>query len=93
MIPLGFSLNQHRRPDQAPFRFFFMKLQQNQTWQAGGEYLRIIHLNRKEVGYKSFLDPTSCDGTHHQISKKEFCRLVKGAVLLPPGRREDSPPR
>lgn len=68
-----------------------MKLQQNQTWQSGGEYLRIVRLDRKEVGYKSLLDPTSRDGTHHQISKKEFCRLVKGAVLVPTVPRDDSP--
>lgn len=66
-----------------------MKLQQNQIWQAGGEYLRIVRLDRKEVGYKTLLDPNSRDGTHHQVSKKEFCRLVKDAVLLPTVRREE----
>lgn len=59
-----------------------MKLQQNQTWQAGDEYLRIVRLDRKEVEFKSLLDPTSRDGTHHQVTKKEFCRMIKTATLL-----------
>ena len=60
-----------------------MKLQQGQIWNRGGEFLRIVELQRLEVEYKSLLDPTSRDGTHHRISKKEFCRLIKGASLLP----------
>ena len=63
-----------------------MKLQQGQVWKQGGEYLRIVHLARLEVEYKSLLDPHSRDGTHHQIKKKEFCRLLKGATLLPPAK-------
>ncbi len=60
-----------------------MKLQQGQIWNRGGEYLRIVDLQRLEVEYKSLLDPASRDGTHHRLSKKEFCRLLKGAALLP----------
>ena len=60
-----------------------MKLHQGQVWQRAGEYLRIVDLQRLEVEYKSQLDLTSKDGTHHRTSKKEFCRLLKGAKLLP----------
>ena len=59
-----------------------MKLQQGQIWNRGGEYLRIVDLQRLEVEYKSLLDPATRDGTHHRISKKEFCRLLKTATLV-----------
>jgi hypothetical protein len=39
-----------------------------------------------EVEYKSLLDLASPDGTHHQTSKKEFCRLLKAATLVPAGK-------
>jgi len=61
-----------------------LKLQQGQVWKAGAEYLRIVRLDRLEVEYKSLLDLASPDGTHHRASKKEFCRLLKTATLLPP---------
>ena len=60
-----------------------LKLQQGQVWKANGEYLRIVCLNRLEVEYKSLLDLASPDGTHHRATKKQFCRLLKGATLLP----------
>ena len=66
-------------------RIITMKLQQGQVWKQGGEYLRIVLLERFEVEYKSMLDPTTKDGSHHRASKKEFCRLLKGATLEPPG--------
>lgn len=59
-----------------------MKLAQNQMWKKGAEYLRIVHLERLEVQYKAITDLPSGKGTHHHVSKKEFCRLLKGATLL-----------
>jgi hypothetical protein len=59
-----------------------MKLQQNQIWLKGSEYYRIVQLDRAEVQYKIMTDPLSGRGPHHQVTKKEFCRLLKGAVLL-----------
>ncbi len=61
-----------------------MKLKQNQVWKAGGEYLRIVHLERLEVHYKSITDLLAGTGPHHQVSKKEFCRLIKEGTLLSP---------
>ena len=61
-----------------------MKLQQGQVWKQGGEFIRIVHLKRLEVEYKSMLSPATRDGTHLHIGKKEFCRLIKGATLVPP---------
>jgi hypothetical protein len=57
-----------------------MKLHQNQLWRQGNDLYRIVHLERLTVDYKK-LDPADPEvGTHHQLSKKEFCRLIKGAV-------------
>jgi len=59
-----------------------MKLQQNQIWLKGSEYYRIVQLGRLEVQYKTMTDPLSGRGPHTQVTKKEFCRLLKGAVLI-----------
>ena len=59
-----------------------MKLQQNQIWHKGNEYYRIVQLDRLEVQYKTMTDPLSGRGPHEQVTKKEFCRLLKGAVLV-----------
>jgi hypothetical protein len=63
---------------------FSMKLQQGQIWKAGGDYLRIVDLERLAVKYKLIKDPRTREGTHHHVSKKEFCRLIKHATLIPP---------
>jgi hypothetical protein len=59
-----------------------MKLAQNQVWKQGDEYLRIVQLERLEVKYKAVQNLLTGNGAHHQVSKKEFCRLIKGATLL-----------
>lgn len=67
-----------------------IKLRQGQIWQQGEEYLRIVRLERLEVEYKSTIALAAKKGTHHRVSKKEFCRLLKNAALLPPA--EPPPP-
>ena len=59
-----------------------MKLQQGQVWKCGEEYVRIVHLERLSVGYKSAPNLRFADGKHLHTSKKDFCRLLKGATLL-----------
>jgi hypothetical protein len=59
-----------------------MKLVQGQTWKCGENLVRIVHLERLEVGYKSFKSLTSSEGEHQVTSKKDFCRMLKGATLL-----------
>jgi hypothetical protein len=59
-----------------------MKLQQGQVWKCGEQYVRIVHLERLEVGYKSATNLQFIDGQHQHTSKKDFCRLLKGATLL-----------
>jgi hypothetical protein len=61
-----------------------LKLRQAQVWKQGEAYLRIVRLERLEVEFKSTTSLTSREGTHHTVSKKEFCRLLKNATLLPP---------
>jgi hypothetical protein len=59
-----------------------MKLAQNQVYKQGDEYLRIVQLERLEVRYKAVSNLLTGEGEHHHVSKKEFCRLIKGATLL-----------
>lgn len=59
-----------------------MKLAQNQVWKQGDEYLRIVILNRRQVQYKKIRNLMNREGEHHQVSKKEFCRMLKSARLL-----------
>ncbi len=61
-----------------------IKLQQGQVWKQGDSFLRIVRLARLEVEYKSITDIVTREGTRHHVTKKEFCRLLKGATLLPP---------
>jgi hypothetical protein len=64
-----------------------MKLCQGQVWKQGKEYIRIVRLERLAVEYKSMPNLGSKEGALHQTSKKDFCRLLKGAHLLPPGKK------
>ena len=60
-----------------------MKLQQGQVWKQGGEYIRIVRLERLEVEYKSMPRLNTKEGKKMVTSKKDFCRLLKQARLLP----------
>ena len=61
-----------------------VKLQQGQIWKADGEFIRVVHLERLKVGYKKLKNRETGEGTHHEATKKEFCRLLKGAELVEP---------
>ena len=60
-----------------------LKLQQGQIWKKDEQLIRIVHLERMSVGYKVIKDLETKEGTHQTATKKEFCRLIKGAELLP----------
>jgi hypothetical protein len=68
-----------------------MKLCQGQIWKKGGEYIRIVRLERLEVEYKSLPSPGSKEGTRHTTSKKDFCRLLKQARLLAAAKTPNQP--
>jgi hypothetical protein len=59
-----------------------VKLLQGQIWNQGDLYIQVLHLERLEVKYKSFQNLATRYGTHQTCSKKEFCRLLKNAVLM-----------
>ncbi|MEI6071680.1 MAG: hypothetical protein WCS31_07795 [Verrucomicrobiae bacterium] len=58
------------------------KLQQDQVWITDNGFVRIVRLERLSVTYKLLRELASRDGTHHQATKKEFCRIIKSATLL-----------
>ncbi|MBX7208174.1 MAG: hypothetical protein K1X78_07685 [Verrucomicrobiaceae bacterium] len=60
-----------------------MKLRQGQIWKKDEQLIRIVHLERLSVDYKLIKDMETREGTHLTATKKEFCRLIKGAELLP----------
>jgi len=68
-----------------------MKLRQGQIWKVGEQFLRIVHLERLEVRYKAVNDLANRQGTHHHVTKKEFCRLMKNATLVKAGKAENPP--
>jgi hypothetical protein len=78
-------------PRLQPEQIVGLKLQQGQVWKHGKEFVRIVHLARLEVGYKVMKDLRSGRGTHHQTSKKDFCRLLKSARLLGPAKATTAP--
>jgi len=59
-----------------------LKLIQSQIWKLGNSYLRIVKLERLVVEYKDMPSPKTQLGTHHKLTKKEFCRLIKDATLV-----------
>jgi hypothetical protein len=66
-----------------------MKLEQGQVWKQGEEFFRIVKWSRTEIVYKVMTDLVEKKGTVHEASKKEFCRLIKGATLMGP---QQAPP-
>ena len=61
-----------------------IKLRQGQVWKHGKEFLRLVRVERLAVEYKATPSLTAKVGTRHQITKKEFCRLIKTATLALP---------
>ena len=62
-----------------------MKLKQGQIWKTETAYVRIVELERLSVDFKMMEDAFTKDGTHKQMTKKEFCRLIKDATLVEEG--------
>ena len=63
-----------------------MKLFQNQLWKQGEDFYRIVVLERLAVEYKR-IDPIDPEkDSHHRVTKKEFCRLIKGATEVKSGK-------
>lgn len=69
-----------------------MKLQQGQLWKKDDDYLRIIHWERLAIEYKLMHGSPDRKGSMHRVSKKEFCRLLKGAELVPNVKEAEDEP-
>lgn len=61
-----------------------MKLEQGQIWSKNDIYYLIVTWARLHIEYKEMMDLETREGTIHNVSKKEFCRLIKGAELYVP---------
>ncbi len=59
-----------------------MKLAQGQIWKVAEDYLLIVTWERLAIEYKKMADLETKAGTLHQVTKKEFCRLIRGAELV-----------
>ncbi len=59
-----------------------MTVEQNQLWKQGDLFIRVVHVERLRVEYKTMKDPTTKEGLCAQATKKDFCRLIKGATLI-----------
>ena len=66
-----------------------MKLQQGQLWKKDDDYLRIIHWERLAIEYKLMHGSPDRKGSMHRVTKKEFCRLLKGAELVTLPKEEE----
>jgi hypothetical protein len=58
-----------------------MKLKQGQVWKKGNKYYRITEWARMTIRYKLSFTLHAPEEPVVQVSKKEFCRLLKGAKL------------
>jgi hypothetical protein len=59
-----------------------IQLAQNQLWKKGDQYFRIVIWERLAIRYKQTDSPEATEGALHDVTKKEFCRLIKGAELI-----------
>ncbi len=59
-----------------------LRLHQGQVWKKGEEYILIVEWSRMEITYKPMTDLVTRAGPRHTVTKKEFCRLIKGAELM-----------
>mgnify|MGYP001571199639 FL=1 len=58
-----------------------MKLQQGQVWVKEKDSYRITEWARMTIQYKHSHKAKFKESDVIEVSKKEFCRLIKGAVL------------
>jgi hypothetical protein len=61
-----------------------MRLFQDQVYQKGEQFIRIVRLDRYEVEYKTIKGSAKGEGTVAVSVKKEFCRMLKGMTLVVP---------
>ncbi len=65
-----------------------MRIFQDQIYQKGDRYVRVVRVNRYEVEFKTTQNSPKAEGTQQVFAKKEFCRLLKGMTLMVPVKEE-----
>jgi hypothetical protein len=68
-----------------------MRLFQDQVYQKGERFIRIVRLDRYEVEYKATNGSVKGEGEQAVLQKKPFCRLLKGMTLVTPVKKEETP--
>ena len=58
-----------------------MRLKQGQIWVKKNQYFRITEWSRLTIQYKMSFSLNGAEEELEEVSKKEFCRLIKGAEL------------
>jgi hypothetical protein len=59
-----------------------IQLAQNQLWKKDDRFYRIVVWERLAIRYKETESADDAEGVIHDVTKKEFCRLIKGAELI-----------
>jgi hypothetical protein len=65
-----------------------MRIYQDEIYQKGEKYIRIMRLDRYEVEFKTTSGNPKGEGPVTVLPKKEFCRLLKGMTLVPPVKKD-----
>ena len=65
-----------------------MRLFQDQVYQKGDRFIRIVRLDRYEVEFKTVQGGPKGEGERAVLPKKEFCRLIRGMNLVVPDKAE-----
>ena len=58
-----------------------MKLKQGQVWKKNNHYYRITKWSRLMIRYKLAYSIHAPEEPVAEVSKKEFCRIIKGGEL------------
>ena len=64
-----------------------MRLKQGQIWQKENHFYRIVEWSRLSIKYKLSFSENCTEEQTEEVSKKEFCRLIKGAALVDDGKK------
>lgn len=57
------------------------RLKQGQIWKKESRFYRITEWSRASIKYKVSQSPGYTESSVTEVTKKEFCRLIKGATL------------
>ena len=67
-----------------------MKLEQGQIWKLAEGFVLIVVWERLAIEYQELVSADATEGEIHQVTKKEFCKLIKHAEMV--GVRSDDAP-